>query len=51
MFDQKIVELDAEIAEHEKNNNAAYADQARKKKKAFESLKNKFASIAELGGE
>ena len=51
MFDQKIVELDTEIAEHEKNNNAAYADQARKTKKAFESLKNKFVSIAEFGGE
>lgn len=50
-FDQKIAELDARIAEEEKNKNAAYADQARKEKKVYEALKTKFAGLAESAEE
>jgi hypothetical protein len=45
MFDTKIVELTEEIAAHEKNKDALYADQARKKIKAFEALKIKYAVL------
>lgn len=47
MFDSKIAELDEEISAHEKNNDAAYADQARKKQKLFKDLKVKFGTLAE----
>ena len=45
MFDTKILELTEEIAAHEKNKDALYADQARKKIKAFEALKIKYAVL------
>jgi aminopeptidase N len=45
MFDTKMAELDEEIAAHEKNNNAAYADGARRKKKEFNALKELFSTL------
>ena len=45
MFDSKIEELDAEIALHEKNKDAVYADQARKKQKLFKDMKVKFETL------
>ncbi len=45
MFDSKILELEGEIVSHEKNKDALYADQARKKIKAFEALKIKYAAL------
>jgi aminopeptidase N len=45
MFETKITELDEEIAAHEKNNNAAYADSARRKKKEFNALKELFLTL------
>jgi uncharacterized protein YdcH (DUF465 family) len=40
-----MTELDEEIAAHEKNNNAAYADKARRKKKEFIALKERFMTL------
>ena len=51
LFDQKMTELDARIAEEEKNKNTAYADQARKEKTVYEALKTKFAGLAESAEE
>ncbi|MEN9399809.1 MAG: hypothetical protein RL632_910 [Bacteroidota bacterium] len=45
MFETKMTELDEEIAAHEKNNNAAYADEARRKKKEFNALKELFMTL------
>ncbi len=45
LFDTKMTELDEEIAAHEKNNNAAYADKARRKKKEFIALKERFLTL------
>jgi aminopeptidase N len=45
MFDTKMTELDEEIAAHEKNNNAAYADSARRKKKEFNALRELFLTL------
>jgi len=45
MFETKMTELDEEIAAHEKNNNAAYADSARRKKKEFNALKELFLTL------
>jgi aminopeptidase N len=45
LFDTKMTELDEEIAAHEKNNNAAYADKARRKKKEFIALKERFMTL------
>jgi aminopeptidase N len=47
MFDAKIEELNEEIAAYEKNNDALYADQARKKQKEFKDLKAKFEPLSE----
>ncbi len=44
-FEEKISMLNEEIALHEKNKNAAYADQARRQKKAYEALVEKFAVL------
>lgn len=44
-FNASINKLNAEITEHEKNNDAAYADQARAKIKGYESLIEKFQAI------
>ncbi len=44
-FEEKISMLNEEIALHEKNKNAAYADQARRQKKAYEALVAKFAVL------
>jgi aminopeptidase N len=44
-FEEKIKILEEEIQAHEKNNDAAYADQARKQKKAFEVLIDKYAVL------
>jgi aminopeptidase N len=46
MFDSKIEEMAAEIALHEKNKDAVYADQARKKQKLFKDMKVKFETLA-----
>ena len=46
MCDSKIEELNEEIAAHEKNNDAAYADQARRKLKQYSELKVKFEPLA-----
>lgn len=45
MFETKMTALDEEIAAHEKNNNAAYADEARRKKKEFNALKELFMTL------
>jgi aminopeptidase N len=45
MFETKMTELDEEIAAHEKNNNAAYADSARRKKKDYNALKELFLTL------
>lgn len=45
LFESKIQELNAEIEAHEKNKDAAYADQARQKIKAYEALSLKYASL------
>jgi len=45
MFETKMTELDEEIVAHEKNNNAAYADEARRKKKEFNALKELFMTL------
>jgi hypothetical protein len=51
LFDQKIEELNVQVAEFEKNKDAAYADQARKKIKAYEELKSKFAPLVAVTQE
>ena len=51
MFDSKIEELDAEIAVHEKNKDAVYADQARRKQKIFKDMKVKFETLASKSEE
>lgn len=45
LFETKIQELNSEIEAHEKNKDAAYADQARQKIKAYEALSLKYASL------
>lgn len=45
MFDAKIAELDEEIEVHEKNKDVQYADEARRKRKAFVDLKAKFSVL------
>lgn len=45
MFDSKIKELEEEIAMHEKNKDALYADQARKQKNVYKDLKTKFSVL------
>jgi aminopeptidase N len=47
MCDTKVEELNEEIAAHEKNNDAAYADQARKKQKLYKEIKAKFEPLVE----
>lgn len=44
-FEKEIEDLNTEIQEHEKNNNAAYADQARKKIGKFKSLIEVYNSV------
>ncbi len=44
-FDSEIGDLEAEIAEHEANNDVALADQARRKVKAYEELKEKYGVL------
>ena len=44
-FNSKIDNLNAEITTHEENNDAAYADQARAKIKAYKALIEKFEAI------
>ena len=51
MFDSKIEELETEIALHEKNKDAVYADRARKKQKLFKAMKVKFEILAVKGEE
>jgi len=43
VMDEKIAELEEEIAAHEKNKDVLYADQARKKQKVYLELKAKFS--------
>ena len=44
-FNARIDEINEEIVAHEKNNDAAYADQARKKQKQFEALRSKYQTL------
>lgn len=44
-FSARIDEINEEIVAHEKNNDAAYADQARKKQKLFEALRDKYQTL------
>ena len=44
-FNARIDEIKEEIMAHEKNNDAAYADQARKKQKQFEVLRDKYQTL------
>ena len=46
-FAERIVELQKELEGYEKNNDAAYADQTRKKIKAYEALQVKYNALIE----
>jgi hypothetical protein len=46
-FDTKIVGLEAELADYEKNNDAVYADQTRKKIKDFRAVQVKYSTLSE----
>ena len=46
-FESKLEELDAEIEAHEKNKDAAYADQARKLKKSYQDLLDQFNTFVQ----
>jgi len=45
VLDTKLLEAKEELAAHEKNNDALYADQARKKIKSINELKEKFNAL------